>query len=761
VATPYGVPPAPSSLSVSKLPETLSFDEQCTQAIKSCFDACPKDPEKATEKFDEFREITKPRHAIDKATIRSWIEAGLVGCSPEDLVAIHEWAVALPWHRDGWLARKVSKFVMNELDAAVKKRLGEVFVRAAWRGEIDGMKAAADRLDRHCCAEAQRNNSESPAHVAQKIAGILERELEDNPIPQGSEAMVLERLARLTNDPSNKGGRVQQVLRALIAAKANPAKPANKPQPMPASIAESEDLKSVIVVNKSEAPEKLSWRQWIAEALWDYLDVLATGNKGTTEFEELRTLLNESPLDEAEKEAEFQSQIEKLKERPFEAKALIYNGADELHGAGYHGNKRLEILVAGLLLEELGPEIEQGLANTFVLATMKGTEREIEVAAQRLDEHCRRIENRGGKPSLDGMKSAINEILMRDLNKRSLDEAERARLRNKLPQDSKSHSIQIFRTLMGPLDERGQNATSTFIDMLLKSPNPEILKIAFFGPGEDSPPDKTKLYWILKEIDDSTDNEGVAHGAMLSKWSQHRFAGLAREELLLIRQRLDLMRIKSGYLDDTKIIFRQEIEKLLRQPKTDLTECVKLLSTDPEKAANLMVAWAEKYQKSGLKAADKEFNISGVVGAALYGTDVVEVIRLRERFTLLLRGGPLSKMNTEISSVIADALRQAEASKARDSDAETQKNIGAARFITAVLTGEQGIEQMYSFEKKDLDNILKGRSPDELRDLRNAVENYKGPQLRPANGLEMLNRSLQADEQKALEDKYLLNKPLV
>jgi hypothetical protein len=137
------------------------------------------------------------------------------------------------------------------------------------------------------------------------------------------------------------------------------------------------------------------------------------------------------------------------------------------------------------------------------------------------------------------------------------------------------------------------------------------------------------------------------------------------------------------------------------------------------------------------------------------------VIRLRERFTLLLRGGPLSKMNTEISSVVADALRQAEASKARDSDAETQKNIGAARFIRAVLTGEQGIEQMYPFEEKDLDNILKGRSPDELRDLRNAVENYKGPQLRPANGLEMLNRSLQAYEWKAIEEKYLLNKPLV
>jgi hypothetical protein len=220
------------------------------------------------------------------------------------------------------------------------------------------------------------------------------------------------------------------------------------------------------------------------------------------------------------------------------------------------------------------------------------------------------------------------------------------------------------------------------------------------------------------------------------------------------------MGIKSGYLDDTKFIFRQEIEKLPRQHKTDLTECVKLLSTDPEKAADLMVAWAEKYQKSGLKAADK-VNISGVVVEALYGTDVVEVIRLRERFTLLLRGGPLSKMNTEISSVVADALRQAEATKAKASDAETQKNIGAARFIRAVLTGEQGIEQMYSFEEKDLDNILKGRSPDELRDLKDAVENYNGPQLRPANGLEMLNRSLQAYEWKAIEEKYLLNKPLV
>jgi hypothetical protein len=209
------------------------------------------------------------------------------------------------------------------------------------------------------------------------------------------------------------------------------------------------------------------------------------------------------------------------------------------------------------------------------------------------------------------------------------------------------------------------------------------------------------------------------------------------------------------------VVMPQVVDELLLQPKTDLAECVKLLSTDPEKAANLMVAWAERYQKSGLKADDKEFNISGLVVAALYGTDVVEVIRLRERFTLLLRGGPLSKMNTEISSVVADALRQAEASKARDSDAETQKNIGAARFIRAVLTGEQGIEQMYPFEEKDLDNILKGRSPDELRDLRNAVENYKGPQLRPANGLEMLNRSLQAYEWKAIEEKYLLNKPLV
>jgi hypothetical protein len=185
VATPYGAPPAPSSLSVSKLPETLSFDEQCTQAIKICFDACPKDREKATEKFEEFREITRAQYAIGEAAIRSWIKAGLVGCSTDDLVAIHEWADGLPRQVSGWLAGIVSKLVMNKLDGVVKKRLGEVFVRAAWRGEIDGMKAAANRLDRHCCAEALRDNSESPGHVAQKIRRILERELEDNPIPQG------------------------------------------------------------------------------------------------------------------------------------------------------------------------------------------------------------------------------------------------------------------------------------------------------------------------------------------------------------------------------------------------------------------------------------------------------------------------------------------------------------------------------------------------------------------------------------------------
>jgi hypothetical protein len=77
-------------------------------------------------------------------------------------------------------------------------------------------------------------------------------------------------------------------------------------------------------------------------------------------------------------------------------------------------------------MEELGPEIEQhpeqDLANTFVLATMKGTEKEIEVAAQRLDRYCLDREIRAGGQSTGRVKSAIKAILELDLNKRSLDE---------------------------------------------------------------------------------------------------------------------------------------------------------------------------------------------------------------------------------------------------------------------------------------------------------------------------------------------------
>jgi hypothetical protein len=462
---------------------------------------------------------------------------------------------------------------------------------------------------------------------------------------------------------------------------------------------------------------------------------------------------------------------------------------------GLYLNKRLEIFVAGLLLKELRPEIEQDLAKTFVLATMSGTKKEIEDAAQRLDRYCFDSVIRDGENSTARVKWGIKEILERDLNQRSLDDTQKASLLKRLPSETKPFSIPILHDLLEKatpakaakqpqptpaqiksedlesiivvnkseprqptLDHRGEAAVESFVDALIAGDDPKTLAFAFFGPKE--PPDKTKLRHMMDEVYNQVKGNHTLYGNAVFAWSKHVLAGLGPEKLSLVLERLELIRTESGYFRDFRVVMPQVVNELLLQPKTDLKECVKLLSTDPEKAANLMVAWAEKYQKSGLKADDKEFNISGLVVAALYGTDVVEVIRLRERFTLLLRGGPLSKMNTEISSVVADALKQAEGTKAKASDAETQKNVGAARFIRAVLTGEQGIEQMYSFEEKDLNNILKGRSSDELRDLKDAVENYNGPQLRPPNGLAMLNRILQAYEQ-SLEKKYLLPQPLV
>jgi hypothetical protein len=296
-----------------------------------------------------------------------------------------------------------------------------------------------------------------------------------------------------------------------------PAKPANKPQPMPASIAESEDLKSVIVVNKSESPEKLSWRQRIAAALWDYLDVLVTGNPGTAEFEELRTLLNESPLNEDEKKAEFHA------------------GAHELHMNGLYLNKRLEIFVAGLLLKELRPEIEQDLAKTFVLATMSGTKKEIEDAAQRLDRYCFDSVIRDGENSTARVKWGIKEILERDLNQRSLDDTQKASLLKRLPSETKPFSIPILHDLLEKatpakaakqpqptpaqiksedlesiivvnkseprqptLDHRGEAAVESFVDALIAGDDPKTLAFAFFGPKE--PPDKTKLRHMMDEV---------------------------------------------------------------------------------------------------------------------------------------------------------------------------------------------------------------------------------------------------------------------
>jgi hypothetical protein len=179
-------------------------------------------------------------------------------------------------------------------------------------------------------------------------------------------------------------------------------------------------------------------------------------------------------------------------------------------------------------------------------------------------------------------------------------------------------------------------------------------------------------------------------------------------------------------------------------------EIVMLLKSSSDRAARLMVLWAEKYQKSSLHIT------TAIVVGALDGSSVVDVIRLRERFMLLQGDGSLSKMDEGISKVIADGFREAEARKAKViGDEEVKKNVGAARFIRTLLTGQEGVEPIYPFEQKNLDKVLEGRSLEDIRALKDAVEDYKG-----TLALAMLNRSLPVYEERALSEKYLLRKPL-